>query len=202
VINAESAGRLCDDLDKGLRGSEMNLHLVVNGIVAVIRDEAWRERRIRTGQIVPCESFLDLLTSPPLKGYGEDPRRIEALLKDDAEALRLYRAATIAPQGRPLNGDNVTTQNKTSNRSLKPLHGTTSAYTLTRLAKEQPALYQQVVAGTVSAHAAAVTAGFRQRTVTIPPTVDGFGRAIETYLSPDEEWRRLYHEHPAPPTPQ
>jgi len=73
--------------------------MVANSIMIVIRDESWRERRIRTGEIVQCRSFLELLTAPPLKGFGEDPKRVEALLKDEPDALRMYREATTEKPG-------------------------------------------------------------------------------------------------------
>jgi hypothetical protein len=153
-MTPERAGQVCDELDRGLRGSEVNLTAVANTIVVVLRDEAWRERRIRTGEIVRCESFLELLTAPPLRGYGEDPKRVEALLKDDTEALRMFRVAIT-----PKKGKRAKAEVNTSNRSIKPQHGTTRAYTLTRLEKEAPAFYQRVVAGELSAHAAAKAAG-------------------------------------------
>lgn len=153
-MTPERAGRLCDRLDETLRGSELNLGGVADNIVIVIRDEAWRRRRIRTGAIVECQSFLELLTAPPLQGFGEDPKKVEALLRDNAEALRLFREATTAPNHRPAkkSSDIVTT---------KPRRGNDRAYTLTRLQKKHPALYKRVVAGELSAHAAAIQVGLR-----------------------------------------
>ena len=160
-MTPERAGQLCDELDSGLRGSEHNLTTVANTIVVVLRDEAWRERRIRTGEIVRCESFLELLTAPPLHGFGEDPQKVEALLKDDAEALRLFRTAVTAARGQP------SKERKHSNRIIKPRQGTTRAYTLTRLQKQAPAFYQRVIAGELSANAAAIAAGLRRPKTTL-----------------------------------
>lgn len=155
------ASDVCERLDKSLRGAELNLGSVAALVCVVIREELWRERRIRTGEVVQCASFLDLLTAPPLRGYGEDPRRVEALLKDDAEALRMFRAATTAPHG----GDR-----KSEDAAIKadivilepPKQGNSRAYTLDRLHRDAPALYEQVVAGTLTANAAAIQAGFRK----------------------------------------
>jgi hypothetical protein len=121
---------------------------------------------------------LQALTAP-LKGYGENPKRVEALLKDDAEALRMFREATTAPHG----GDRTS---KSDNITLAPERGTDRAYTLSRLKRQSPELYEQVVAGTVSAHAAAIQAGFRRRSITHALNVDGFVRAIQKHLSDDE----------------
>lgn len=154
-MTPELAGQVCDRLDQSLRGSEINLTAVADTLVVVLRDEAWRCRRIRTGEIVECQSFLELLTAPPLRGFGEDPKKVEALLKDDVEALRLFRAATTRPKHKHHDdGDNIT---------IKPRRGTDRSYTLTRLRKADPILYQRVVDGELSAHAAAIEAGLRKR---------------------------------------
>ena len=150
-MTPEFAGQLCDELDRGLRGSEVNLTTVANTIVVVLRDKAWQRRRVRTGEIVECESFAELLTAPPLKGFGEDPKKVEALLKDDAEALRMFREAVTPPQG------------KHHLNNIKMKGGTARAYTLSRLHKKNPKLYARVVAGELSAHAAAIEAGIRKR---------------------------------------
>ena len=74
------AGELCDTLDQTLRSVEMGLDIIKNSIVIIIRDEAWRRRTIRTGEIVECTSFLDMLTAPPLKGFylkADDLKQIE-----------------------------------------------------------------------------------------------------------------------------
>ena len=156
-MTPQRAGTICDDLDKSLRGSEFNLSAVANTIVVVIREEAWRKRVIRTGELVECGSFLELLTAPPLKGFGEDPKRVEALLKDDVEALRMFRAATTGPKHK-----HKTSDPDGSNVTIKVERGTSRAYTLDRLHRESPALYGEVVAGTLSANQAAIRAGFRK----------------------------------------
>ena len=65
---------------------------VVDRVHFFLGKAAWRARAIRTGELVECGSFLELLTATLLRGFGEDPKRVEALLKDDAEALRMLRA--------------------------------------------------------------------------------------------------------------
>ena len=104
-MTPERAGKLCAELDQSLRGSELNLSGVANTVVLVLREEAWRARVIRTGEIVEGRSFLELLTAPPLKGFGEDPKRVEA--------LTMFRAAITPPAHRPAkaarSNDNVMT---------------------------------------------------------------------------------------------
>src|SRR5438445_743948 len=69
-MTPQLAGEMCDRLDRALRGSETNLSALSNMIVVVIRDELWKERAIRTGEVVRCESFLEMLTAEPLRGFG------------------------------------------------------------------------------------------------------------------------------------
>jgi len=151
-MSPEVAGELCDRLDKSLRGSESNLSQLVKNIVAVLKKEAWKERRVRTGKIVKCESFIELITAPPLKGFGEEVIRVEALLKDDAEALTMFRAATTK-MGKPSEA------NSHYKIMTKARQGTSRAYLLTRLKQKNQTLFDKVVAGKLSAHAAARQAG-------------------------------------------
>jgi hypothetical protein len=152
-MTEQLAGEVCEQLNTSLRGSELNLSVVANTMVVVLRDQAWRRRVVRTGEIVECDSFLELLTAPPLKGFGEDPKRVETLLRDDAEALQMFRAATTAPHG----GDR--TKSKSDIVTLAPKRGNARAYALDRLKRKAPDLYKRVVAQELSAHAAAKAAG-------------------------------------------
>jgi hypothetical protein len=72
-----------------------------------------------------------------------------------------------------------------SNRIPSPRGGTNSAYTVARLKRDRPDLHARVVAGELSANAAAIEAGFRPKTVTIPLTVEGATRLM-LKLSDDE----------------
>ena len=71
--------------------------------------------------------------------------------------------------------------------------GTSKAYTLTRLKKNEPELFQQVVAGELSANAAAIKAGWRKK----PTPLESVLKLLPK-LS-DEEWelclaKRSNHE--------
>ncbi|HEY1458715.1 MAG TPA: hypothetical protein VGH59_01510 [Casimicrobiaceae bacterium] len=156
-MTPELAGEICDRLDETLLGSERNLGGLASNIVVVIREKAWQRRRIRTGEIVELGSFLELLTTPPLRGYGEDPKRVEALLRDDTEALTMFKKAITAPHG----GNRTSKKSKSDNVTLAPRRGNSRGYTLTRLHRKAPKLYADVVAGKLTAHRAAIRAGLR-----------------------------------------
>jgi hypothetical protein len=51
--------------------------------------------------------------------------------------------------------------------------GNASAAALRRLRKDRPDLHAEVMAGEQSANAAAIEAGFRPKTATVPLTVEG-----------------------------
>jgi hypothetical protein len=78
---------------------------------------------------------------------GERPETIKRLLYTDAEALAAFEAAIVGKHG----GDRG--DSKSDNITLE--RGTSKAYTLRRLAKDAPELFEEVKAGRLSAHAAA-----------------------------------------------
>jgi hypothetical protein len=56
--------------------------------------------------------------------------------------------------------------------------GADTNYTLARLERDRPDLHAQVMGGALSANSAAVVAGFRTRTMSIPLDPDRAARAI------------------------
>lgn len=179
-MNPIYAGRLCDDLTRSLRGSEVNLSGLANNLTVVLREEAWRERRIRTGQIVTHQRFIDFITTPPLEGLGEDPDRIKKLLRDDLAALAAFETAISGEHGGDRKSEQAR-QIKPDNIRLDPEYGTDRAYTLRRLAKHHPKLFEQVTAGELSAHKAAIVAGFRK-----PPTILALLQRLWEKASPED----------------
>ena len=85
--------------------------------------------------------------------------KVEALLKDDPEALQMWRAATTAKKGGDRKSDNAIKRDNVTN---DPERGNAKAYTLDRLKRERKDLFDEVVAGNLSANAAAIQAGFRK----------------------------------------
>lgn len=133
----------------------------------------------------PLQSFREFLELKPLKGLGTKLADVERLLADDPEALALLREAVTEKHGggdRNPEGANQYKGNnsvKTNNVSLdqpspdlftpppekpkrKTQQGNAKAYTLSRLKKQSPALFERVKAGELSANAAAIEAGFRR----------------------------------------
>src|SRR5688572_30365939 len=90
-------------------------------------------------------------TSRPRKGWGEDPAKIEAVIRDDAEVLAMWRSA-MKEQG----NNQYTASNRNNITEAPIVTGTSRAYTLSRLQKESPALFEEVKAGKLSANKAAI----------------------------------------------
>jgi hypothetical protein len=108
--------------------------------------------------------------------------RLDALLGMRYEDARSTVAALRARPGRPPKDE------KGSIRTFSPeKRGTTAEYTLARLQRDRPDLTARVAAGEMSAHAAAIEAGFRQRTITVPlGRPDAVADALRRRLSHDE----------------
>jgi hypothetical protein len=120
----------------------------------VLETEAWRKRAHR-GHVYEHERFIDFIVTKPMAGCGWPPEKVDALIKDDAATLAMWREAVTPGKGKPShNPDNV---------SITDGHGNSRSYTLDRLRREAPALFQAVCAGEISANAAAIEAGFRKK---------------------------------------
>ena len=157
---------LCQSLDKSLRQGEMGIGSTCDLIKAVIREKSWEKRTIRTGELITLSSLRELITEPPLKGYGEKIEDVERMIANDPEALADFQKAMAGAVGAPIGNDNAAKpENKKTNNSNTtncPKVNRGKAYTLSRLKRETPELFAAVVRGEMSANAAAVKAGWRK----------------------------------------
>ena len=189
-------GNVIASLSSAVRDGSGGLRHVPGLLRQVLADEGWREFVSQRGEEVRPASFEEFVTTPPLKGLGaEGVGQIERLVSDDPEALRMVREASTAKPGRPPagteNSDNVTNSPPDTER------GNRRSYTLDRLHRQQPDLYQQVVDGQLSANAAAVQAGWRPRTFTVRADDPGhIARTLQRRLDPGslKELRRLLED--------
>lgn len=146
---------LCQSLDKSLRQGEMGIGSTCDLIKAVIREKSWTRRKIRTGELITLSSLRELITKPPLEGYGEKVEDVERMIANDPEALADFREAVKGEHGGDRKSpDAIKCSNPTVDRG--------KAYTLARLKRETPELFDAVVRGELSANAAAVKAGWRK----------------------------------------
>ncbi len=131
----------------------------------VIQEKVW-ERRIHNGQLIELPNLRSLITEKPIRGWGQNPDKIQAVIQDDPEALALFREAMVdGPGGDKKSEDRIISDNITNDLIER---GTSKSYTVSRLKRDRPDLFERVVAGELSANRAAIEAGFRK----VPTTLE------------------------------
>ncbi len=151
-MNEVEAYQVCNSAISALSHGETSLSTFPKLLRRIIAEEAWKARKVPGKGIVEMESLRELVTTAPISGWGEDPAKIEAVIRDDAEVLAMWREA-MKQQGKRNILDNV----------REAPAGNSRSYTVSRLQREAPELFAQVAAGKISANAAAIKAGFRKR---------------------------------------
>ena len=155
-LNEIERGQLCQSTIESLYEATGGLKQFPGLLKKIIDNEAWK-RRINKGRVIELSSLRELITEKPIRGWGEDPRKVEAVIKDDPECLAKFREA-MKEQGRRTdlcsNPTEVTGQ---------PSNERGKAYTCERLRRESPELFEEVKAGRMSANAAAIKAGIRKK---------------------------------------
>jgi hypothetical protein len=175
-MNEIEKGQLCDSVMSAIHHGLGNLETVPALLRRIIENKAWEARQVKMRGVVQLANLRELITKEPMDGWGENPERIEALIRDDAEVLAMWREAMKQKshdRGNQHTGgkvDNVTPARK----------GNSRAYTVSRLQREAPELFAQVAAGTISANAAAIKAGFRKKLKPLDILRQAWAKASET----------------------
>ena len=122
----------------------------------VIDGAQWKQCTDRHGN--PFASFEAFVTHPLWEGLEStiDDLKVFCRKHDDVRQLIDEAVGKIGPRGRPKRndkGDNVTFSRR----------GNSPTYLLKRLKRDRPDLADKVISGELSAHAAAVEAGFRKK---------------------------------------
>ena len=151
-MNEVEAYQVCNSAISALSHGETSLSTFPKLLRRIIDERAWESRRVPGKGVVTMQSLRELVTTAPITGWGEDPAKIEAVIRDDAQVLAMWREAMKA-QGKRNLPDNV----------KEVTAGNSRAYTVSRLQREAPDLFAKVAAGEISANAAAIKAGFRKR---------------------------------------
>jgi len=163
-LNEIERGQLCQSTVESLYEATGGLKQFPGLLKKIIDNEAWK-RRINKGKLIELGSLRELITEKPIRGWGEDPKKVEAVIKDDPETLAMYREAMKADRG----GDHTTEEGKAKAKRnnitdcKESVTGTSKAYTCERLRREAPELFEEVKAGRMSANAAAIQAGIRRK---------------------------------------
>lgn len=166
-------GQLVDHVGSAIHHGTESLDVIPKLLRQLLETQAWREFRTKLGEDVAHERFTDFVTTPPLKGLGTRVDTLENICRDDPDALRELRKATVGQAG---------AHSPSSNRTRR---GTTKAYTLVKLEADRPDLHERVIAGKLSANAAAVEAGWRPRMASVPiDNLDQLAAALRRRLDP------------------
>lgn len=155
-LNEIERGQLCQSTIESLYEATGGLRQFPALLKKVIAEKAW-ERRVSRGKVVELKNLRELITERPVRGWGEDPDAVEAVIRDDPEALLAYRQAMLGKPGRPAE------ESPDIVRGLDGEHGNSRAYSLDRVQRECDAdTVAAVMAGKVSPNAALVRAGVRE----------------------------------------
>jgi hypothetical protein len=157
----------------------------VPGLIRRLLEEGgWRERREKTlGRVVSFDRFAEFITTDPLEGLGFKVGEIEAILgARDRDVLKMFQRETE----QPLDDHGGSRTEQDYNISLKG-SGTAEGYTRRRLRRDRPDLYERVVEGELSSNAAAIEAGFRKPTRTVPiDSVENAVRALARWFDVEQ----------------
>jgi hypothetical protein len=152
-----------------MHGGTQALSLVPAALRKVIRERQWRDRQDRNGK--PFTSFEAFVTGKLWQGLETsiDDLRVHCRKAPDVLKLILAEMDPGREHRRPTKqeetdkGDNVTFNQR----------GNSATYTLKRLKRDRPDLFQQAIGGQLSVNQAALEAGFRKK----PPPLDELRRA-------------------------
>lgn len=165
-LNEIERAQLCQSTIESLYEATGGLRQFPSLLKKVIETKAWERRKVGK-KVIELGSLRELIVSKPVKGWGEDPKNVEAVIRDDPEALAAFREAMLGKPGRrkadPETGNNVPALDR-------PDRGNSRAFSITRVKSVcDPETVAAVMAREMSPNAALVKAGVREnRQVYIP----------------------------------
>ena len=125
----------------------------------LIEERVW-ERRVYHGRLIELPNLRALITEKPLNGWGEDPKKIEAVIKDNAEVLAMFRAEMVGEHGGDRRSEGINHYNVMVDRATQ---GNSRAYSIDVVQRKcDPETVAEVLAGTISPNAALQRAGIRK----------------------------------------
>lgn len=167
-LNEIENGQLCQTTIQALSRTVGGLKNFPGLLKKIIVNKSW-QCRVNMGTTIELGSLRELITEFPIRGWGEDPKKIEAVIKDDPEVLAMFREAMKAPHGGDRKSESAPI--KDNNVMLdQASQGNARAYSVTRVQQEcKPEVVAKVMAGEMSPNAALVKAGIREnRQVYLP----------------------------------
>jgi hypothetical protein len=141
-------------------GGTQAFSLVPAAVKKVVAERQWQARRDRHGK--PFASFEAFVTHPLWHGLETsiDDLRVYCRKFPDILAMIL---AEMQPGETHVEAGAKGGRGRKAADNVRGFYGNSALYTLKRLKRDRPDLFQQVLGGAMSANAAAIEAGFRQR---------------------------------------
>jgi hypothetical protein len=178
--NPRARGTLVEALSSALERGGSGLANAPTLLRRILEDDSWRDFVTQRGEAVQHKRFSDFVTTPPLHGLGATMDLIRRVVADDPPTVDLLDQASQNAPSIHRAVDNV-------NGSEERPTGNAQTAALRRLRKDAPSLHAEVLAGTLSAHAAMVQAGFRPRTVSIPVgRPEAVAATLLKHMAPDD----------------
>lgn len=153
-------GAVVNSAAQMLSSGNVNLDTMPQLILRIINEEMWRQRAIpqrRWELSREFASFEEFVSADPLDGLHTTVQMLRDLCRRDLQAVDAIDRATQHEPSVHAAGNNVPGRPE----------GNSQAKALRRLRKDRPDLHARVLAGEISAHKAAVEAGFRRPTFTV-----------------------------------
>jgi hypothetical protein len=152
--------------ETALRHGAEGLDSLPGMIKELLQQKAWERFELPNGEPVNHERFAKFVAADPPRGLGTSTEYVRQLIEKDPAALGLLDQVS----------DNV--RHRQGNRKEAALR---------RLRRTRPDLHAKVLAGELSAHRAAVEAGFRHRTITVPTDdPERLAATLRRHLKPDD----------------
>lgn len=183
---------LVDALRSAFERSGTDPSSMFDSLAVAIEHEIWAKRGL---------TFVQLLQAPYPKGIGITPAKLETLLKlehryeaNHAETrermawLRRQVADLLNPALAP-KGTNqyVRSDGGDNNVMSTERQGNDPEYAIRRLKRDRPDLAEQVLAGEISPHRAAIAAGFRKKTITVAiDDPERIAATLRRHLTPEQ----------------
>lgn len=166
-LNEVEKGQLCQSTIESLYEATGGMKQFPGLLKKIIANKAW-ERRLSKGKVIELASLRELITEKPVRGWGEDVRTVEAVIKDDPECLAMFREAMKGQEGGDKRSQEATTRNNVTGDEM--VTGNSRAYSIDRVKREcEPDVVAKVMSGEMSPNAALVKAGIREnRQVYVP----------------------------------
>ena len=91
-LNEIELGQLCQSTIESLYEATGGMKQFPGLLKKIIETKAWL-RRISSGKVVELTSLRELITAKPVRGWGEDIKTVEAVIRNDPKCLLMFREA-------------------------------------------------------------------------------------------------------------